>query len=544
MALLFTAILPCQAQFKTTYELDPDKVFEVSGLTAEEIIPLDSQGNRLAVTGKFNGKDQFNQSITPFYVFQMEADGSPGKLTYINNDPNSGQNALSFSICANNNSIYAGGAANYVQTLTKLDTSGTLQWAREAGHHEFYSLEYDEMNDQLVALGLSEPTSGGHDMLLVQVDKLGNFIRGRKFGIKTGYDTPGELLVTDQGYYVAGTASDPPHKDLMLFKVDPASLDLEWSRIYRREATANHNFGDMALSRDSTTITMTGYIRGSGTEPKDTLFLFRTDTSGTPLWFRKYQSNPSTALRGNGIDKDPVSGHLLIAGQYSEEGTNNRHPFVMNTDTTGSTDWIYDYSETGPSTDETLNDIYCHQGSDQFTAIGNLLYDYGNGNLEWRFMAVTGRNSVGRNGCESPVDMVRSSDPVFVYSDTSVVTESFSTFGNFNSYIANNVTAADNERCQLPVKARFTEPSAFPFKVYPNPTNGPLLVTFPSNRNEPSALQVINRMGEKVMEKTIPGSSREISLDLSWLPTGIYSLRIHQKGKASVSRKVVLTDAP
>ena len=79
------------------------------------------------------------------------------------------------------------------------------------------------------------------------------------------------------------------------------------------------------------------------------------------------------------------------------------------------------------------------------------------------------------------------------------------------------------------------------FTVYPNPTADVLNVTFTSMEQVAANLEVLNGLGQKVMQvqQNVQVGENRLQMDLSTLSRGIYYLNIWMDGQA-VSRKVVV----
>jgi hypothetical protein len=72
------------------------------------------------------------------------------------------------------------------------------------------------------------------------------------------------------------------------------------------------------------------------------------------------------------------------------------------------------------------------------------------------------------------------------------------------------------------------------FKVFPNPTQGEVVVALPSNA--PSKIQVYSLQGSLVYETS--HNEQQFAINLSQLPNGVYLIQCEQDGKRFF-RKVV-----
>jgi Secretion system C-terminal sorting domain len=88
------------------------------------------------------------------------------------------------------------------------------------------------------------------------------------------------------------------------------------------------------------------------------------------------------------------------------------------------------------------------------------------------------------------------------------------------------------EYCGIPTLTPTTELSTLAFNIYPNPTNQVLNIEIPENTEGPS-VEIFNAMGN-VVSKT-----KQLNIDVSDLPTGIYFVQIKTKDRVGVKRFIV-----
>ena len=74
--------------------------------------------------------------------------------------------------------------------------------------------------------------------------------------------------------------------------------------------------------------------------------------------------------------------------------------------------------------------------------------------------------------------------------------------------------------------------------MYPNPSTGTLYIVNSSLSKETSQVQVLNAIGQTVLEETITSNYKNI--DLSKLNNGVYFVKI-TSDKQSVTQRVVLS---
>ena len=78
-------------------------------------------------------------------------------------------------------------------------------------------------------------------------------------------------------------------------------------------------------------------------------------------------------------------------------------------------------------------------------------------------------------------------------------------------------------------------------KVYPNPGNGKLSVSFNSNTRADVNVSITDAKGAEVFNKTIDGFSGEYAeqIDISGKGKGVYYLKISQ-GEESITKKILV----
>ena len=525
-------LLHSQAQFKTIYTPNPVDLYDINTATANRIITLNEAGDSLAFTGRLTGKDAGGNSIAPFYVFQMDNQGLPLKFSYFKNIPNLGQPSFGLGMDYHEGKFFIGGASNFLQTLTCTNLSGTQLWSRSIGHHEFNSVLYDSRKNAVIAFGWEETTFGGHDFLLVRLDTLGNFIDGKKYGTEF-FDIPKKVIETEDGYLMAGASVDFDWFNILLVCVD-TSLNLKWSKTYN--GLKDHTIGGMTTTDAGKSYIISGYAKGSGMNPKDSLFVLKVDSAGTPIYYKTYMTSPSTSVRGLGMTKDPWSGNLLISGSFSASFGSYRQPFVANLDSLGNTLWANEYGDGDTITDEALNDIVIVKNEGKFVAVGDYLLENPPGNFSRHFFSLSAGSITGVNGCESPLNFSSYNRAIISRSD-STYTEPYTEVYNY-SYTPASAEMQWSQTCTVTTRLdKWIENQRV--IVYPNPSYDH--VTIELRDSDPPFLKVelISITGEFVYQKA-HFSGRTMTLNTSDFSAGLYYLRISTENTQQTKRLIIL----
>ena len=74
------------------------------------------------------------------------------------------------------------------------------------------------------------------------------------------------------------------------------------------------------------------------------------------------------------------------------------------------------------------------------------------------------------------------------------------------------------------------------FIVYPNPNNGIFTVEGSENKYE---LILTNVFGEKITQTVIPSGARNLTIDLSAQPNGIYLLQIKSENGTALKKIII-----
>jgi hypothetical protein len=88
------------------------------------------------------------------------------------------------------------------------------------------------------------------------------------------------------------------------------------------------------------------------------------------------------------------------------------------------------------------------------------------------------------------------------------------------------------EYCGIPSLTPISEVQTLDFKIYPNPTNQVINIEIPEN-TEGVSIEIFNAMGN-VVSKT-----KQLAIDVSGLPTGVYFAHVKTKDRVGVQRFLV-----
>jgi hypothetical protein len=82
--------------------------------------------------------------------------------------------------------------------------------------------------------------------------------------------------------------------------------------------------------------------------------------------------------------------------------------------------------------------------------------------------------------------------------------------------------------------------AAVPLSIYPNPTPGILHIESSATQESFERIELYNSNGKQVMQVNPTTNSKQNTLDMNALPTGLYTLRMYLSNHSLMTSKVVL----
>jgi hypothetical protein len=339
--------------------------------------------------------------------------------------------------------------------------------------------------------------------LMLKVDAYGNVIWSKKYGAGTSTDDVLSFYqveqTTDGGYVtsVNGACSNCP---CILLKLD-SNGDTVWTKTYGPFL--------WSMSAIQKTSTDGGYLLGSIYNDGTTGYtaLIKVDAYGNVIWDNVFE-----------ISYGQVK-HLL---QTSDGGylalINSGDNFLLKINESGDYVWSKRYQPTAG--------VYAFKCVQQTTDDGFIVI--GNGPQPNSDIVLIKTNFDGISGCnELPFVFNPMSSPIINITSTPHPIMSLSTTTNTFSFNVNNFTLNENTLC-----SNYSSTNDFVFNeneiyIYPNPVSDIINLEFQSN-NEIIEIEIVNLLGQKVLEKIIKTENGEnnITLEVKEIPSGVYLLHM------------------
>jgi len=355
--------------------------------------------------------------------------------------------------------------------------------------------------------------------MIVKLDGVGNVLWNKSYdlGQMCGWHIVSQ--VGPSGETLFGFHADTPcmtiSDNCLLTRIDPNGNTL-WSKrvnglhgMFTGTAMRNGNY--VVSARDSSS-----------------LYLLELDTTGTPVWGMRYALSFSLSSWNMTVVPTMDRGFLLTASMPDSTGY---FPdiYYFKVDSAGSVQWERLY---GNENSGALIDLEANNDS-TFT----MLSMRQEGPFHWHMFYLSKLDSLGLNGCITPVDAILSAMP-FSFSTIDVVLNEISPAFISQSAYVNDSTAYDPtmiESCSWPVN--ISEPEqGVELLVYPNPTSGKIWIK--ANREmQGGTLTIHDLVGRRMLSTTLLSS--RTTIDLQGLPNGVYVYHAFASTGQHVSGRII-----
>lgn len=511
LAIFCACLIPSalMGQYKKIYAVDTVTVREPNLFSATKVLETNLPSRSISISGTINVMDSTNFTHQSIYNLMTDLHGSPQRM-HLFEDTSAFvfQGPRGYSACYDGNgSFYLAIGTNNQQVIMKVDTSGALDWASAANHHEHYSIICED--NGVTFLGQDESIQGGHDFALAKLDSNGVGAMGNMLGTED-FEQPNRIIRTGDHYLVAGSSFKLAGYYLMIAKTD-LNFQPIWGRVTKAPGKDLNCFA-VAEAKDGSGYIYTGRARGGA----DSLFVMKADTAGNTVWIKTYNIGGATEVYNSGVAVDPNTGDYLICGSY--RGVQYLRPYVMCMDAMGSVKWLRDYGDPGINTEEKLNDIIYNSIDDYFYTVGDYVKVDSNNFVTYRIFSIKALPADGSTTCDSL--MFSSSSDISLEADLPVVAEPFLANTPYPMGTTLNLGAAVQTRCSVMVQIETPNPEALDFQIV-NPTAGDL--HFAAEVPDGGAdLKVYNLSGMTVFQKQYPSGFQKETIRLNDLPSGIY----------------------
>ncbi len=405
---------------------------------------------------------------------------------------------------------------NPAACVLKTDSIGTLLWVKSYDWN-MSSEGFNDMRSTLdsgfLLVGSVRNGFGVGGALLVKIDKIGNVVWSKKFGVN---DDEGISLIEtfDHGFAIAGTSNG-----FTPFLIRIAPNGTVWKKEYQNFANpisgpfikvVQTNTGGYAL-------VCTAVIYPAA---QNEICVLNLDSSGIPLWSYTYGSSDDEYPSGF---KQTLDGGFVISGATTPHGTLLSDMILMKIDSVGNLQWSNRYGGTGSE------DIFSwvNQSSDSGFIIGSGTGSFTTNDSSWIYLIKT--DSMGVSGCNDSQFPVASNIYLPQYNlvpaeDTVInVTSTSQTVIQLNSVI-------DRTLC---ISTRMVHNIQNSFSIYPNPANDFFEISGESKRWK--KLEIHNILGEKIYSTPYREQS---TVNCELFTPGIYFVSLQTENGVAVQKLI------
>lgn len=413
--------------------------------------------------------------------------------------------------------------------ILMLDTSGNVIWERTiGGNSDDTAISLSESNDGgLLVFGTSYSFAvSGRDAFLVKLSPNGDSLWSRTYPSVTEGAVLDAYRIERYGESCRLLCSTPTNTDgveVFLINVD-GSGDTVWTRTF--------GMGDNNLDRGRDIVIEENgdcFVVGYSANPLtyNRAAIWKVDNTGDVVWSRNYWDN--TELMSVVLTN---LGNIIVAGRLVDENVNYDILLSEISGVTGDTVWTREYGY--PFVDEYVSEVL-------FLPSGQLLCSGSQRELLTQAPFVFRLSDTGDSLCYWSEEY-----------ENSVGISSFDVTNN-------HVVLAGAKCAEFPCSINdgilyslecgaltgsihemenFLLPDELRLQVYPNPTNGRVLVSIVGNRSPP-IVRITNVLGQEVLSteaEPFKRSGQTISLDLNELCTGVYFVQLLSGRQQQVAR--------
>ena len=402
-------------------------------------------------------------------------------------------------------------ASSYV---LKTDSIGQPLWSRS-----FYSqfdanvfCAVESTNGDLIIAGrvyFSAPNP--EQLLIAKLDSNGNLLFAKSFGAFHSFSPSSIHITNDNGYIISGQSDYVgPNNDGVLIKTDSSGNPL-WTRKYGSNQADWFNYAIQL--NDGSFMAIGASVSNYG------IFLVKADTSGNLLWAKTYKINPFSSYNLGYMINKTSDNNLVFCGKTSGGET----PLLGKIDTSGSVIWVKGYRPVIASVNACFNSVF--ETSDLGLIASGYFAPSSSGYLYLIKTDSAGNSNCFVNNYSLTVMPLISKDSSFIYTTT-------------NSNITNLTVQAEcfcdtsNTLCIGTGLEAFHSVSSI--NVSPNPFSNKLDISMGSEMLYKIILYDIS--GRNLLQRKFTNS---VSLNTEQLAKGLYLYEVRGKNGLCKKGKVV-----
>lgn len=343
--------------------------------------------------------------------------------------------------------------------VVKMDSSGNLTWSRHLGSSVATSNSANDVeatsDGGFVVSGSSRKMSNDYDGFLFKTDGSGTVIWGKHFG-GISHDLIHSMSATSDGGFILGGYSGSfglTNYDMYLIKTD-LSGNVLWSKTY---GDGDSNIGIAVKQTSDSGYILIGYTQSSSSGSRD-IMVIKTDSLGNHLWNKVY-GGPGFEMP-YAVCEIPGQGYV-ITGDTDSGGAGLSDIYIIRTDYNGDTTWT---KTVGLSGYDDASDIIS-DGNGSFILTG--------GSSSGKATIIKSDAS-GFTGCNEGASVT--SVASIQISEASQVTSVSNAYFGVIGYITTIGTMGTDSTICTSVGLESIENLEQPFKLYPNPASGYLVI--------------------------------------------------------------------
>lgn len=440
--------------------------------------------------------------------------------------------------------------------IVKLDSNGNLEWQRSLGGtgDDVANCIKQTRNGGYIVAGYSNSNDGdvsgnrgGYDYWIVELDENGKIVWQKSYGGSRNDIANSVELHSDGGYIIAGTSfsndkdvtghyGSIDSADCWIIKVDTTG-NLQWG--YSFGGTDDNAANEIRRTSDN------GYVIDAYSTLDKDFSAIRIDSVGSNKW--------EVFFGGSGDDRsfsvDPTrdNGYVFAGFSNSVDApvTNNHGSadfWIVKLDSTVNIIWQKSLGGTSEdaaySVRQTIDGGFIAAGSSASTNDDVTGNHGGNdywivkldsmGNLQWQ-------KTLGGPGEDFALCVRQTSDSGYIIAGSSDF-DGGDVSGNHNHEDFWIVKLGTQEKTGVVFSDRDK------FKTgsnYPNPFSARTTISFSTIANTGSSLHLYNQLGQQIRTMNIQEGSKNVLLDRSGLPSGMYVYHVIRNGEIVERGRIV-----
>ena len=216
-------------------------------------------------------------------------------------------------------------------SVFKIDREGNVIWSKEFGHEGVDDIPTKMIKtaDGFLLAGWTHfGDSLAHDIWLIKIDREGNEMWNKTYGVKGHIEGVDDVLETDDGYILFGWTDfyvECEIVDIWLVKIDKQGNEI-W----------NKSIGTVGFTADVYAVEIEdGYMITASTDVVPTVYLIKVDKEGNKIWEKRHGGYDITGVR----DIIKVEDGYLIAGTTDYRDVGYFDGWLLKVDKDGNKIW-------------------------------------------------------------------------------------------------------------------------------------------------------------------------------------------------------------